>query len=125
MNTRLLRDAFGWGAILWLIGYLLSCALFFYVPPALLGWILMPVGAAITLWVLFKKVKGPSFGHYVVVALVWTALAMVLDYIFIVKLFNPADYYKADVYLYYALTLLLPLAFGWWKMHGQTAVGAK
>jgi hypothetical protein len=46
-------------------------------------------------------------------ALVWSAMAVVLDYLFIVKAFNPADgYYKADVYLYYLLTVLLPLAVG-------------
>ena len=50
---------------------------------------------------------------YVVLAGVWTATAMaiVLDYLFIVKAFNPPDgYYKLDVYLYYALTFLAPLA---------------
>jgi hypothetical protein len=36
--------------------------------------------------------------------------------LFIVKLLNPADgYYKADVYLYYALTFISPLIVGWWK----------
>ena len=48
---------------------------------------------------------------YVVLAGVWTAMAIVLDYLFIVKAFNPPDgYYKLDVYLYYALTFLAPLA---------------
>ena len=37
--------------------------------------------------------------------------AIVLDYLLIVKALNPADgYYKLDVYLYYALTFILPLA---------------
>ncbi|MGE5624192.1 MAG: hypothetical protein ACM3ZT_01435 [Bacillota bacterium] len=47
--------------------------------------------------------------------MVWTALAVALDYLLIVKLLKPTDgYYKPDVYLYYALTFLLPLlAFGW------------
>jgi hypothetical protein len=30
---------------------------------------------------------------------------------------KPADgYYKLDVFIYYALTLLVPLAVGWWKL---------
>ena len=47
-------------------------------------------------------------------ALVWTFIAVVGDYLFIVKAFKPADgYYKLDVYLYYALTLAIPLFAGW------------
>jgi hypothetical protein len=37
-------------------------------------------------------------------------------FMFIVKAFNPPDgYYKADVYLYYALTFVAPLSVGWWR----------
>jgi hypothetical protein len=116
MSKALLRDTLGWGLVLWLFGYLFSFALFFFVPLALLGWVVTPFALALTLWVLFKKVKGPTFGHYAAVAVVWTALAVTLDYFCIVKLLHPADgYYKADVYLYYALTFLLPLAVGWKK----------
>jgi hypothetical protein len=44
-------------------------------------------------------------------AIVWTLIAIVFDYLFIVKALNPADgYYKLDVFLYYALTFILPLA---------------
>lgn len=42
-------------------------------------------------------------------------MAVLLDYLFIVKMFKSADYYKPDVYVYYALTLLLPIAVGWYK----------
>jgi len=91
----------------------LSIVLFFFLPTSLLGWVMTPIGTLITLFVLLKWVKGESFGHYATVALVWTALAMVLDYLFIVRLFHPADgYYKTDVYLYYASTFVLPLAVG-------------
>lgn len=46
---------------------------------------------------------------------------MILDYVFIVKAFNPSDgYYKVDVYLYYALTFLLPVTIGWWTS-GRTS----
>jgi len=49
-------------------------------------------------------------------AVVWTLIAIVFDYFFIVKAFKPADgYYKLDVYFYYIFTFLMPLIFGWWK----------
>ena len=38
------------------------------------------------------------------------------DYLLIVKVFSPPDgYYKLDVYLYYALTFIMPLVVGWLK----------
>ncbi len=116
MNKQLLKDALGWGFILWLIGYALGMVLFAMVPPSLIGWVIMPIGIIITLWVLLKKVKGNSFRYYVTLAVIWTAIAMICDYLFIVKALKPADgYYKLDVYLYYVLTFVLPLATGWKK----------
>lgn len=114
MNGRLVKDGLGWGFALWLFGYALSMMLFAFVPPSLLGWIITPIGTALALWVAFRKVKGDTLSHYVLVALVWVTIAVVGDYLFIVKAFNPADgYYKPDVYLYYALTMAIPLLAGW------------
>jgi hypothetical protein len=116
INTRAVKrrfyiDAFFWGFALWLIGYLLGMVLFFVVSPDMIGWVILPIGIILTLWVLFKKVKGISFSYYLQLAIVWTLIAIVFDYLFIVKALNPADgYYKLDVFLYYALTFILPLA---------------
>jgi len=105
-----------WGFILWLIGYALGFVFFALVPPAFIGWFIMPIGAAITLWVLFKKIEREKFTCYIGLAVIWTLMAVILDYFFIVKILKPADgYYKLDVYLYYALIFLLPLAVGWYK----------
>ena len=105
-----------WGFVLWLIGYILGIILFSIVPPMMIGWIIMPIGIIITLWVLFKKIKGEGFLYYLKLAVVWTLIAIVFDYFFLVKVLNPADgYYKLDVYLYYALTFILPLIVGWRK----------
>lgn len=53
---------------------------------------------------------------------VWTVMAVVFDYVFIVRAFNPSDrYYKLDVYVYYVLTFTIPLAVGWWKARGGRA----
>lgn len=114
MNGRLVKDGLGWGFALWLIGYALGMLLFAFVPTSLLGWIITPIGTALALWVAFRKVQGDTLSHYVLVALVWVTIAVIGDYLFIVKALNPADgYYKPDVYLYYALTVAIPLLAGW------------
>ena len=121
MDRQLLKDSFGWGFILWLIGYLLGIVLFFVVAPSLIGWVIMPIGVVVTLWVLMRRVKAHRVRHFLICAAVWTVIAVVLDYVFIVKAFNPANgYYKVDVYLYYVLTFVLPLAVGWWKTSEST-----
>src|SRR3989344_3561377 len=121
MTKQFFKDAFGWGFILWLIGYALGMILFSIVPLSTIGWIIMPIGTIITLWVLFKKVRGDSFRYYAFLAVVWALIAIVFDYFFLVKAFKPADgYYKFDVYLYYALTFLLPLVVGWRKSNNRT-----
>ena len=114
MNRQLLKDALGWGVVLWLIGYVLGVVLFAFVPTNLIGWVITPIGIAITLWVAFRKVKGDTLQYFCVVAVFWTAIAVVGDYLGIVKALKPADgYYKPDVYLYYALTFLIPVFAGW------------
>lgn len=117
MTKQFLREALGWGFLLWLIGYALGFVFFALVPPALIGWVIMPIGIVIALLVAFKKVKGVGPKYYLGIAAVWTLIAVVFDYLFLVKVLKPADgYYKLDVYLYYVLTFLIPLFAGWWKM---------
>lgn len=104
-----------WGLTLWLFGYILGIIFFAFVPKDMIGWFILPLGIIVTLWVLFKKIKRELFVHYIWLGVVWTIMAIVLDYSFIVKLFNSADYYKLDVYLYYILTFVLPIIAGWYK----------
>lgn len=114
MNKQIIKDSLGWGFILWLIGYVLGILLFTVVPPNVIGWIIMPVGTIITLWVLFKKINSDSIQYYALLGVVWVLIAIVFDYFFLVVAFKPADgYYKLDVYLYYILTLALPIV-AWW-----------
>jgi hypothetical protein len=116
MKKQIVKDAFGWGFLLWFIGYALGIILFSFVPTAFMGWVIMPIGIAITLWVLIKKIKVNSFRYYLKLGVIWTLMAILLDYFLLVKLFKPAGgYYKGDVYLYYVLTFLLPVAVGWRK----------
>lgn len=114
---KIIIDALGWGVILWLIGYLLGIVLFFFVPPSLLGWVIMPIGITITLWVLLKKITSSSIKYYLLLGVAWTTIAVVCDYFLLVKLLNPVDgYYKLDVYIYYFTTLFLPIIVGWMKI---------
>jgi len=120
MNRQLLKDTLGWGFLLWFIGYALGILLFSIVPPTMIGWIIMPIGTIITLWVLLKKIKGTAFQYYLTLGVAWTLIAIIFDYFFLVKVFKPADgYYKLDVYLYYGLTFILPLIIGWRKKHNE------
>ncbi|MEI8337607.1 MAG: hypothetical protein WCF92_00490 [bacterium] len=104
-----------WGFALWLFGYILGFVFFAFVPKDLLGWYIMPFGILATLWILFKKIKRDSFTCYIGLGIIWTIMAIVLDYIFLVRLLNATDYYKFDVYIYYILTLVLPIIVGWYK----------
>jgi len=104
-----------WGIVLWLFGYILGIVFFAFVPKEQIGFYILPLGAAFTLWVLFKNIKREEFLCYFRVGLIWAVLAVVLDYLFIVKLFESTDYYKPDVYIYYFLTFIFPIAFGWYK----------
>jgi hypothetical protein len=116
MTQSLLKSSLGFGFLLWFIGYLLGIVLFFVVPPTLVGWVIMPIGVAMTLWVLTQKIKSPNLQGYLVLSLTWTLIAITFDYFFLVKVFHPADgYYKLDVYLYYLFTFTLPLLISWRK----------
>jgi len=124
MNKQFLKDALGWGFVLWLIGYALGVLLFALVPASLIGWIILPIGTVLALWVAGKKVKGDTLRYYCLLALVWTLIAVLGDYLFIVRAFTPADgYYKPDVYLYYALTAAIPLLAGWRRTSRRTPRG--
>lgn len=113
---RLLKNILLWGFLLWLFGYILGFVFFALVPNWLLGWIIMPFGIALTLWVLFKKVDLVSLKEYLYLSIGWTLIAIVFDYLFLVQVLKPADgYYKLDVYLYYIFTFTLPLIVFYWK----------
>ncbi len=120
MTKQFIKDAFLWGFILWLIGYVLGIVLFAIIPPNLIGWTIMPIGIAIILWVLLRKINGNTFKYYLLLATSWTVIAIVFDYFFLVKVFKPIDgYYKLDVYLYYVFTFAFPLLVGWKKVVKQ------
>ncbi|MCM2339319.1 MAG: hypothetical protein NDI62_02585 [Burkholderiales bacterium] len=104
-----------WGFILWLFGYILGFVFFAIAPKELIGWYILPFGVAFTLFVLIKRVSRSEFGCYFGLGLIWTIMAIVLDYFLLIKMLNATNYYKIDVYIYYILTFILPLLVGWYK----------
>jgi hypothetical protein len=116
IDKQFFKDVFGWGFLLWLFGYLLGIILFFAVPKSMIGWMITPLATIVAVWVLIKKIERVSFSYYLLIAIFWTLIAVVLDYFLLIKIFKPEDgYYKPDVYLYYSLTFILPLVIGLWK----------
>jgi len=116
MDKQFLKDSIGWGVGLWFVGWALGIVAFMVVPAGLIGWVVSPIGILITVWVLLKKIRVEDMGYYLKIAVAWTLIAVVFDYFFLVKLFNPADgYYKPDVYFYYITTFVLPLLVGFFK----------
>ena len=109
-----LIDTIGLGFSLWFIGYIASIILYFFVAPEILGWILFvvftPVMIAVT-HVRFRK-KSLHLRYYVIIGVVWTSIAVVFDFLFIVLLFNPDNYYHLSVLIYYLETFLVPVIMG-------------
>lgn len=111
MTTFITRDMLGWGLLQWFAGYLLGFVFYAFVPPALIGWFVMPLAAGLTCLVLWKWVRVDSTRDALLLGLAWSSIAIACDYLFLVKLLNPPDgYYKLDVYLYYLLMFALPVA---------------
>ncbi len=113
-----LKDTLGFGTLLWLIGYLASMALYFSPLSYSLGWIILVIFTPFTVWVTwwwFKTRGRLPLQYYAEVGVSWTLIAVVLDYLFIVRLFHSPQYYALDVFLYYALMFLIPAGVGWYS----------
>jgi len=91
-------------------GYLLGFVFYAFVPPALIGWFVMPLATGFSGLVLWRWVRVDSTGTALLLGLAWSAIAIACDYLLLVKLLNPPDgYYKLDLYLYYLLMFALPV----------------
>jgi hypothetical protein len=108
-----IKDTVGLGTLLWLFGYVASLVLFFTPFANSMGWIISAIFTPVTIvmtWLWFGSRDLPLL-YFVKVGIVWTLIAIVLDYLFIVRLFQAA-YYEMDVFVYYALTFLIPVGVG-------------
>jgi hypothetical protein len=109
-----IKDTVGLGTGLWLIGYLASLALFFTPLAGIMGWVLIGIFTPVTIaiaWWWFRQREPLPLQYYAGVGIAWVLVAVVFDYLFIVMLFQ-ATYYNPDVFVYYALTFLIPVGVG-------------
>lgn len=115
-----IKDAVILGILLWVIGYITSLVLFFSPLYGIMGWLLIAVFTPFTLivtWWWFKERVLP-LSYYFGVGCAWTVIAIVLDYLFIVLLFQ-ATYYGPDVFVYYAVTFFIPVIIGYLNLFRQ------
>lgn len=113
---KIFINNFFWGFILWLFGYLLNFIFYTFIPGAILGWSILPFSIIFTIWILVKKIKREELKCYFGVGLVWLIMAIILDYVFIVKFLNLSGYYRQiDIIVYYILIFFLPIIIGWRK----------
>ena len=117
---QLMKDTAGLGTALWLIGYLAALVLFFSPYAGVMGWILLAIFTPVTIVIVlfwFRKRECLPLQYYAGVGVVWVLIAVVLDYLFIVLLFR-ASYYGIDVFVYYAVTFLVPVGVGLFLSRG-------
>ena len=112
-----LVDLFGYGIGFWLLGYIPGIILFMFLPLNLLGWILIIIFSPIYIYLTLKRFNNryEEFKYYTLMAIVWTVIAIVFDYLFIVMLFSNPNYYQIDIAVYYLITFIVPLGIGFAK----------
>lgn len=111
---RLVIDALGFGGLLWMIGFTLGMVFFPFVAAEYLGIPILAILVPVTLVVAYYRLRrrpAPAT-HILIVAVMWLGIALLFDYLFLVKAFHVSNYYDLDVVVYYGATLLVPLAAG-------------
>ena len=114
-TQQTIRDSAGLGIFFWLVGYLAGMVLFFTPFKDNMGWIITAIFTPFTIlvtWWWFKNRGYLSREYYAGVGIAWALAAVVLDYLFIVTLFNSPAYYSLHIYIYYALMFLIPVGVG-------------
>ncbi len=103
------------GLALWLMGYLASLLIYGAVSSTILGWILFAIFTPVTICVAFLRFRKrkEALVYYFLIGLAWAAIAVLFDYLLIVKAFGVADYYKLDVFVYYITAFLIPFLVGY------------
>lgn len=117
LPRQLIVDTLGMGFLVWFIGY--GAGFFIITIPGYPGIMLNPIvlisfsllGILLTAAVAFlrfRKRQRVSWSYALAVGVGWLGVALVLDFLFIVLLFNAWSYYRPHIFVYYALTLLTP-----------------
>ncbi len=113
-GRRIAADGLLWGFILWLLGFALGMLVYPFVEERWIGIFVLPVLLPVTVWVAYRRLRaGPFPAWYpAAVGAVWAALAVALDWAFLVQAFDVEGYYDADVVAYYILALAIPVVVG-------------
>jgi len=109
-----LMDTLGWGIILWATGYLLGMMLFAFVSLAVMGIIISVIMFPVTIYVAWRRLRKSDQpkSYFFIVGIVWAAIPVLFDYVFLVKALSPENYYDADIFVYYGTALLIPIIVG-------------
>jgi uncharacterized membrane protein YfcA len=110
-------DTLGMGFLVWLIGY--AAGFFIITLPGYPDIMLNPIVlvsfsllvillTAAVAFLRFRKRRRVSWVYAFAVGVGWLAVALVLDFLFIVLMFNALSYYRFHIFVYYALTLSTP-----------------
>lgn len=107
-------DTFGWGCVLWVVGFALGMMAFPFLEPERIGLVVVPILSLITITVAYQRFNksGQPRAYYYIVGLIWALYPVVLDYLFIVRAFAVGNYYDADVFAYYLITFAVPIIIG-------------
>lgn len=71
---------------------------------------MIPISFIIEFYML--RFKSEHILYYVLTGIVWLSIAVVLDYLFIIRLFNVKNYYDSKVIVYYLTTPIIPISIG-------------
>ena len=114
---QFLLDSVGLGVLFWVISYILVLILFSTPLSGIMGWLLFVFTTPLIAWWTydyFLHLPPRPLPYFLIIAVVWTAIAVLLDLLFIILLFQPEEYYQAEVFAYYAETFLIPVGVGWY-----------
>ena len=114
---QVLADTLGLGFLVWALGYAMGFVIIslpgypavMQQPAMLLGFglLIAAVTGGLATW-RFRARRGLSWRYAAAIGASWLGIAVVCDFLFIVLLFGAWNYYRPDIAMYYALTLVVP-----------------
>ena len=117
-KKKILTDTLLTGVLVWAIGYPIGFYLItipgyprIMMEPAILAGmsaLIIAVLAGIT-YLRFHNRPPQPWRYSLIVGSSWLATTVVLDFIFIVLMFNSYAYYQPHILIFYALTLVVPV----------------
>ena len=109
-----LWDTIGLGTMLWLLGFGFALAIYPFIALTYIGWCVLAIIVPITGYVAARRLATTDrpVKHMLKMSVAWVGIAAAADYKILVQQMHVTNYYKPDVYIYYAFTFLLPILVG-------------